>query len=155
MFLFLKSFRYNRVLKKFLECLKNVSFHPCCWSEKETHEKSFPDEATGSDLYLIIAEPGSSELRDLSLHIHKDVDKRNVAPKIKAILGLLIFSRHNVFTHVPSHTHNYSMENTFFKKTQLVQITSFHLHASHIDSQREQQLCTTTDPELLHRDKPR
>lgn len=117
MFLFLKSFRYNRVLEKFLECFKNVSFHPCCWSEKETHEKSFPDKAAGSDLYLIIAESGSSELRDLSLHIHKDVDKRNVAPKIKALFGLLIFSRHNVFTHVPSHTHNYSMENTFFKKT--------------------------------------
>lgn len=36
---------------------------------------------------LIIAESQSSELCDLSLHIYKDVDKRNMAQKIKAILA--------------------------------------------------------------------
>lgn len=34
---------------------------------------------------LIIAESRSSELCDLSLHIYKDVDKRNVAQGIKAV----------------------------------------------------------------------
>lgn len=34
---------------------------------------------------LIIAESRSSELCDLSLHIYKDVDKRNVAQRIKAV----------------------------------------------------------------------
>lgn len=38
-----------------------------------------------TDVRLIIAESRSSELCDLSLHIYKDVDKRNVAQKIKAV----------------------------------------------------------------------
>lgn len=40
---------------------------------------------------LIIAESRSSELCDLSLHIYKDVDKRNVAQGIKAVFFFLAF----------------------------------------------------------------
>lgn len=168
----------------------NSSVLPECWSQSKHTEMVGIIYSTVLKLHqiftfwykmkgrLIIAESLSSQLRDLLLHICKNVDKSSAVQKIKLVFGLLLLNHYDVLLlyfphHHPSHPLYYEMEGTHSLKpssaacfcyfnhihslqafTQIFIFRQAVLHMQHRGAAL-QPLSTTADPELLHWDRPR